>query len=236
MKTATNSDGYATLVGATADPVVLTVIGEQLFVLLVPRVSEPYAGMHGLPGGFVDFDQAGGHAEHPRQAALRKLAEKTGLSEPYVEEIGVFAAPGRDPRGLLWSVAYLALVPASELPDDSDAAWHPVDDLPPLAFDHADIIAAGLELARGKLWLSNIAVGLLPAEFTFTEARRVFTAISGITPNPRNFGRDLNLTGLVEPGDGPPRRSGPGPGANASVWRFRERTPAWGRAYTKRMS
>lgn len=226
--TATNSDGYPTLAGVTADPVVLTVTGGALSVLLVRRVEPPFRGRWALPGGFVDLT---GEAEHPAQTVARKLAEKTGLASPYTEQIGVFADPGRDPRGLLWSVSYLALVPASELPQGSDAEWHPVAELPALAFDHADILEAALDMARGRLWLSNLAVGLLPEEFTLAEARAVFDAIGGRAHDQRNFGRDLKVTGLVEPSGGV--RSG-GAGRPATLWRFRDRHPTWGRAYGRR--
>ncbi len=60
--------------------------------------------------------------------------------------MGAFDAPGRDPRGRYVSVAYTATLPAMSKPtagDDATAArWWPLDALPDLAFDHAEILAA----------------------------------------------------------------------------------------------
>jgi len=77
---------------------------------------------------------------------------------------------------------------------------------------------------RGKLWWSNIAVGLLPERFTMPQARRVFEAISGVTYEPSNFRRELEQSGLV-------RATGTlakgGPGRPAAMYEFVERQPAW---------
>ena len=79
----------------------------------------------------------------------------------------------------------------------SSARWEPVDALPPLGFDHPRIVVDAVERLRGKLWWSNIAVGLLPERFTMPQARRVFEAISGVTYEPSNFRRELEQSGLV---------------------------------------
>ena len=62
----------------------------------------------------------------------------------------------------------------SSEPTSSSARWEPVDALPPLGFDHARIVVDAVDRLRGKLWWSNIAVGLLPERFTMPQARRVF--------------------------------------------------------------
>src|SRR5262249_7011010 len=102
--------------------------------------------------------------------------------------------------------------------------------LPSLAFDHARIVADGLERIRGKLWYSNIAVGLLPAEFTIAEARAVYEQLAGVSYDPGNFSRDLRASGLVAAtghiSEG--RVGGP-----AHLFRFASPEPAWSPRYAK---
>lgn len=124
----------------TADTVVIGGDDQELCVLLIRRGKEPFRGSWALPGGFVDRD------EEPEFAARRELAEETGLeSADAFTLVGVYGEPGRDPRGWTVTVAY-ALDVGEEVPDvvggddAAEAAWHPVGELPPLAFDHARII------------------------------------------------------------------------------------------------
>ena len=221
--TATNSQGYEAPVGLTVDAAVVTVRGGSLCALVVERDEGELA----LPGGFV------GPKEDPAQTVGRKLEEKTGLREIYLEQLATFAQPGRDPRGWIPTVAYLALVPSATEPTDPRASWMPVPGRRRLAFDHHVILGAALERLRGKLWWSNVAVGVLPAAFTMSEARSVYEAIAGASYDPATFARDLRATGLVEPtGD---RRSD-GPGRPAATVRYRSRAPEWGAGRRKRVS
>jgi 8-oxo-dGTP diphosphatase len=125
----------------TADCVVANHSGE---VLLVRRANEPYKGCWALPGGFMEMD------ETIEQCAVRELKEETGLAVAPAEAalVGVFSAPGRDPRGRTVTVAYRVDVDEAAPVAGDDAAevrWWPLAALPPLAFDHAEIIAkAGL--------------------------------------------------------------------------------------------
>lgn len=223
--TAQNSAGFETLAGTTADPVILTVIDGAMQVLLIQRTEEPFKGQWALPGGFVDH--APESREEPHETAARKLEEKTGMKPVYMEQLGTYTAKDRDPRGQIWSVAYLALVPAKSLGAQprGEAAWHPVDDLPPLAFDHARIIADGVERVRGKLWYSNIAMGLLPRRFTLAEAQQVYEAITGIAYDRPNFRRDLKASGLVR-GTGKTAANRPSP-KQAELYEWVSRKPEW---------
>ena len=102
----------------------------------------------------------------------------------------------------------------------------------PLAYDHRVILRSAVARLEGKLWWSNIAVGILPGAFTMSEARRVYEAIADVRYDGATFARDLKATGLVvATGD---RRSGRGrPGA---LYRFAERTPVWGAGHRKRVT
>ena len=108
---ARNSSGYDSPIGLTADPVVFTLLNNRLSVLLARRLEEPQRGMFALPGGFV------GHDESPEQTAERKLREKTGVGSVHLEQLRTYAAPKRDPRGWLPSIAYMALVAPEALPE-----------------------------------------------------------------------------------------------------------------------
>ncbi|GGW17155.1 DNA hydrolase [Streptomyces globisporus] len=122
----------------TAD-VVLLAAGH---VLLIQRRWNPHAGSWALPGGHVDA------GETSLRAAVRELEEETGITVPVdaLGQVGAFDAPGRDPRGRYVTVAYTAALPEPVAPtpldDAADARWWPLTDLPPLAFDHADILTA----------------------------------------------------------------------------------------------
>src|SRR5688572_545485 len=107
--------------------------------MLIKRDLEPFKGRWALPGGFVRMD------ESLDDAARRELREETGLGEVYLEQLYTFGDVRRDPRGRVVSVAYYALAKLADhrvqaATDATDAAWFPAFDVPPLAFDHADIL------------------------------------------------------------------------------------------------
>ena len=216
---ATNDAGYAAPIGLAADPVVFTLLDGKLSVLLARRLEEPQRGMFALPGGFV------GAEESPEQTAERKLREKTGVGSVHLEQLRTYAAPDRDPRGWLPSIAYLALVPPGALPDqtpaDRDASWHLLDALPELALDHARIVDDGLWRLRArvadKAWFMRVGGGLLPEEFTLGQAQRLYEAIAGESLDPANFRRDVKATGLLADTG---RRRSEGPGRPGTLYRL----------------
>ncbi len=127
----------------TADCIVMT--NEEVpLVLLIERGDEPFKGHWAFPGGFLNMD------ETTEQCALRELEEETGLKLVNVQQIGAYSKVDRDPRGRTISVAYLAVVDqpfeVSGQDDAAKAQWFPVDALPPLAFDHAQIMADAIAL------------------------------------------------------------------------------------------
>lgn len=217
--TALNSAGYPSPAGITADPVILAPIGEHLHVLLVPREEAPAAGFFALPGGFVS------PTEEPGTTAQRKLTEKTGVGRVYLEQLSTFGEPGRDLRGWILSIAYLALIDAAQLVK-GPGTWAPVDKLPDLAFDHAHIVAVGVERLRGKLFSSNIASGLLPPTFTMRQARLLYETISGSRLDPSNFRRQMEGSGLIRLTGAVERDR---PGRPAVVYEFVDSRPRWSR-------
>jgi 8-oxo-dGTP diphosphatase len=221
--TAVNSAGYAAPAALAVDVVVLTVRGGVLSFLTVSAAD----GTLVLPGGFV------GESESTDDTAARKLAEKSGLQGLYLEQLATFADPGRDPRGWIPTVAYLALVPAGVEPADPGAGWTATEHHPPLGFDHDRILDRALERLEGKLWWSNVAVGILRDPFTLAEARAVYEAISGATYDASTFARDLRATGLIEAAGQHARHTG---GRPAALYRFTTSAPTWGAGRRKRVT
>jgi 8-oxo-dGTP diphosphatase len=184
----------------TVDLVVLTLRADALHVLLVERGADPWRGRWALPGGFVHPD------EGLDAAAARELAEETGVRDVpgHLEQLASYGDPDRDPRMRVVSVAYLALAPDLPEPragsDAAGAAWVRVDDAlaRPLAFDHARVLADGVERARAKLEYSPLAAAFCADEFTVAELRRVYEAVWGRPLDPRNFHRKVTgVPGLL---------------------------------------
>jgi len=230
-------------VAVTVDVVALTIRDAQLQVLLVRRGEQPYQGSWALPGGFVR-PRTGSDGERIEedlaQTAARELAEEAGprLRPTHLEQLGSYGTPGRDPRMRVVSVAYLAFAP--ELPDAApgtdaaDAQWVPVQTLGlsggsgtqrlgttrPLAFDHAQILADGVERARAKLEYTPLATAFVRAPFTISELREVYETVWGEKLHAGNFHRKvLSVPGFVESTGGQTETGGPRGGPRAKLYR-----------------
>ena len=181
----------------TADVVVFTVEAGRLAVVLIRRAEWPHAGKWALPGGFVGID------ESLKRAAWRELREETGLNAAYLEQLGAFGRPDRDPRERVITVVYIALVPADRLDlqagsDAKEARLFRVDELPELAFDHAKIISHAIERVQDRLDTAGVATRLMPESFTLPELQRACEAVAGTRFDKRNFRKKLDALGLVE--------------------------------------
>src|SRR5690606_25959161 len=136
---------YTSKIFVTVDIIVISPSNDGPQLLLIQRKKEPFAGHWALPGGFVD------EGEDLPDAARRELQEETGIEVFGLTQLGAFGKPGRDPRHHTVSVAFMTKVNASTIAvaadDAKNADWFTLDKLPPLAFDHADIVAE----ARKKL-------------------------------------------------------------------------------------
>lgn len=179
---------------AATDIVVFTVVDGKLQILLIERGADPFRGKWALPGGFVRPD------EGLDDCASRELREETGAHGVYLEQLYSFGEVNRDPRGRVISVAYFALVPQStiELRSGTDAAkaqWHPVRGIPPLAFDHAEVVKVAVDRLAAKLEYSTIAFQLLPDRFTMREVYEIYQAILGVPLDRRNFYKKMLASG-----------------------------------------
>lgn len=203
----------------TVDLDVLTIRDGALCALVVRRGSEPFAGSWALPGGFVEPD------EGLLDAARRELEEETAVrvEGARLEQLASYGDPGRDPRGRVVSVAWLAVVPQGTDPaagsDAAQARWRPVEDLlhgAPLAFDHREILADGIERARAKLEYTALATAFVAPEFTIAELRAVYEVVWGVGLDAGNFHRKVTGAGVLEPTGRSVQR---GPGRPAALYR-----------------
>lgn len=198
---------------------VLQVRDGELQVLVWERAREPSLGAWALPGGRLE------PGETLEESIRRHLAAKVDVRDlSHLEQLETCSDPGRHPQEWLVATAYLGLVPAHidpRVPDDT--TWHPVDDLPAMAFDHGDIALAGRERLRAKLSYTNVGFALAPPSFTISELRVLYRAALGHDVSATNLQRVLLRRRLLEPtGETrPPGRSG---GRPAAVFRFASAT------------
>ncbi|WP_207428623.1 NUDIX domain-containing protein [Pedobacter sp. SYSU D00535] len=170
-----------------------------LKILLIERNEPPFKDCYALPGLFV------GHDEGIDYAAERTLYELTGLRDIYMEQLYTFGDLDRHPEGRVITVAYYALIRLSskiEVRPHSNYAktafWHPVADLPQLAFDHTLIFQKSLEKIRRKISDQPIAFELLPEKFTLTQLQNVYEAILNRKLDKRNFRKKMLNYGILK--------------------------------------
>jgi Uncharacterized conserved protein len=191
---------------------VFTLAGRELSVLLTERTEPPYPGFWALPGSLrrpgVSLDA---------QARAQQSAV-TGIEGGWIEQLKTFhrpqqvdagghvVVPGRDPRGDVLSVAYIAIVPTAlaqscaERTGEGEQQWHPVRRLPvEMAFDHREIVDYAVRRLRSKVGYSSIGFQLLPSEFTITELQHVYEAVLGLSINRGNFWRRVVDRSVIEP-------------------------------------
>lgn len=160
------------------DIVVFGYDGKNLNLLLIERGGEPYKGSWALPGGFLQMD------ETVEEGALRELNEETNISNIYLEQFHVFSAVDRDPRDRVLSVAFFALVRKSDYnvlgrDDAIRAEWFNISELPPLAFDHAEIVDMAIENLRRAIMFKPLAFRLLDRTFTMGELQHIYELVNG---------------------------------------------------------
>ena len=201
----------------TVDVVLLTLLDGALHVALLAREHAPWAGQLALPGGYV----------HPQEdasaqaSAVRVLQHKARVVSPYLEQLATFSGPARDPRGWSVAVAYYALVPSCVLQAHAALQWLPVHQLPPLAFDHAEMVAAAVARVRGKSQYSSLPVHLCAEPFTLPQLQLVYEAVLGEALNKVSFRRKMEEWGMLEPVPGALQ----GGGAHRPAQLYRLRPP-----------
>ena len=178
----------------TVDTVILTIKNNALQALLIRRDREPFKDKWAIPGGYVRM------SENIEQAAVRILKEKTDVDNVYLEQLYTFGDPLRHPDSRVITCVYFALVRYEDVKvvESEDVAWYPIDDLPPLAFDHKEIIDYTRARVRLSLKTCPVAYQLLNEKFTLTEMQKVYELIMGKKLDKRNFRKKvLGTEGLI---------------------------------------
>jgi ADP-ribose pyrophosphatase YjhB (NUDIX family) len=195
--------------------VVFQVRGGRLQVLLWQRAKDPYTGDWSLPGGYLE------PGETLEDSIRKHLAGKVDVQElSHLEQLEIRSDPDRHPGEWQLATAYLGVVPLGvdpELPEDT--TWHPVDELPTIAFDHRAITLAARERLRAKLSYTNIGFALAPEAFTLSELRDIYSAALGYEVSATNLQRVLVRRRVLEP-TGERRVPGRSGGRPAELFRF----------------
>ena len=189
----------------------------DLDVLLWQRAMAPERGKWSLPGGRLGAD------EDLSTSVRRQLAEKVDLREvAHIEQLAVFSDQDRVPGGRVIASTFLGLVPSPATPTlPSDTRWHPVGQLPPMAFDHRQMVSyAGARLAA-KLSYTNIGFALAPREFALSTLRDIYGAALGYQVDATNLQRVLARRGVITP-TGTTAHPGRTGGRPAALYRFTE--------------
>lgn len=157
----------------------------RLSILLARRRFEPEMGRWSLMGGFVRA------TESVDDAAKRVLRELTGLDNVYMHQVGTFGAVDRDPGARVISIAYCALINFDEhdrvAVASHDAQWVEMNEIPPLGFDHGEMVESALRFIKRRFNSSPVAFSLLPKLFTLTQMQQLYEAVMGEDIDKRNF-------------------------------------------------
>ncbi len=171
----------------SVDCVIFGFDGNRLKLLLIKRAVEPRSGEWSLMGGFLE------KGEDLRVAADRVLKTLTGLEGIYMEQFKTFGKVDRDEGGRVISVVYYALInpdnQKKRLSRDFSAAWFLLKKLPPIVFDHMDMVNAAKQQLQYKADREAVGFNLLPKKFTMLELQNLYQAIFERQYDKRNFNR-----------------------------------------------
>lgn len=189
----------------------------KLKVLLQRRPFEPRQGEWSLMGGFVKRD------EDIDDAAKRILEQLTGIHNIYMRQVGAFGSVNRDSGDRVISIAYFALLDIDrvnkDLNHENSAHWEDISDLPPILFDHTEMIQAALKKLRTLISRRPIGFQLLPPNFTLTQLQQLYEAILDYKIDKRNFRKRVSELPFIEKTQGIDKSNSK---RGAALYRFNE--------------
>lgn len=182
----------------TVDVVILTTRNKKLQALLIQRGQEPFLDKWSIPGGFIRL------SEDLDDAAERVLYEKTRVKNVHLSQLHTFGNPTRYPKSRVITVSYCALIRSEglELAAElgvgvKDIKWHSVYDLPPLAFDHKEILNHAIEYLRENVEHKPVAFQLLSKKFTLTQLQKTYEMILNKEIDKRNFRKKILSSSIL---------------------------------------
>ncbi len=168
----------------------------ELKLLLYPRAFEPEKGKWSLMGGFVQENESACEAAH------RVLAETTGMNGVFLEQVSAFSSPEREPSERVISIVHFALIRIDRFkknrPVTASAKWWPVNNLPPLIFDHDQMADQALKRLQQKAGTTLAGSELLPSKFTLLQLRNLYEAIYQRGFDPGNFRKKMLSLNVLE--------------------------------------
>jgi ADP-ribose pyrophosphatase YjhB (NUDIX family) len=178
------------------DCIIFGFSGGELSLLLLKRRFEPGKGEWSLMGGFVQENEC------MDDAAKRVLAELTGLTNVFMQQVGSFGQVDRDPGERVISTAYYALININEydrqLVEAHNAYWVNINELPTLLFDHRQMVDRAQLVMKVQAAMQPISFNLLPEHFTLTQLQTLYEAINGETIDKRNFRKRVAEMDYIE--------------------------------------
>lgn len=188
-------------------------------VLLIKRKNEPFLGDWVLTGGAL-FNN-----EDLETGALRELEEKTGITGVEIKQFKAFGKVDRSPVMRMVAVGFVGIIDSKrvnllrETKNTSNADWFPIDKIPPLGFDHEEILHDALLELRKQIVKSNILKSLFPDGVTMPELQKTYEAILDKKFDRRNFRKKILNLDLIEDTNKSDRFEGNKP---AKVYKFKD--------------
>lgn len=186
----------------SVDVIIFTVLNDHLHVLTVKRSEHPFKDLWSLVGGFINTDKD----DDIEATAKRKLAEKTGVNTPYLEQFCTIGNKKRDPRGWSVTTVYFSLISAENVSlkvgsGAVDIKWSKVvrgKVKNKLAFDHADMLAKCAERLRNKVLYTSLPIYLMPKQFTLGELQKIYEIILDKKIEHKSFRRRMLGANILE--------------------------------------
>lgn len=203
----------------TVDAVVFGYEDGKVSVLLIKRKFAPFRGKWALPGGFVQAE------ESLEEAVERELFEETGVKVDYLEQLYTFGNTKRDPRGRVVSIAYFVLIKPNAYrinasTDAEVAQWFDINEIPPLSFDHEDILERAITRLQGKITYEPIGFELLDKKFPFSDLEKLYSTLLGRPVDRRNFRKKIISLNVLDELD---EKVSKGSGRPANLFQFNKK-------------
>ncbi len=167
-------------------------------VLLIKRKNEPFLGDWVLTGGALYND------EDLEDGARREIFDKTGITDIDITQFKTFGRVDRSPVMRMIAVGFFGVIDSKrvkvlrETESTTNADWFPIDKIPPLGYDHEEILTEALKELQKRIVNSNILKSLFPDGVTMPELQKVYEAILNKKFDRRNFRKKMLSLNLIE--------------------------------------